>query len=217
MTAESLKNATKPEEQLDLEVEAAPGPKDSDLKKIATLGAENVRLADLIARLEAKLKETRELLRVNTDIDLPNAFAEVGSSAFSLEDGTAILIEDFTASAITEANKPEAFAYLHEVGFGALVKHELKISYGMGEEKSFVKFLRDLKRRKNPPVVEFKDAVAPATLGKFVRDRLKEGWVVSEDYADDKAKSAGAKFLPKGLLSIFQGKRAKVTMPGAKK
>lgn len=105
-------------------------------------------------------------------------------------------------------NRQEAaFAALEKAGQGDLIKHTLTIKFGKGEEKWAAKFMRDLAQRKKPLRVERKDAVAPQTLGAFVREQAaaaKEQGVPLKDYLGE------AMF---GLLGIYERRWTEVDLP----
>jgi hypothetical protein len=161
------------DEMLD-EVEPAPVPTDAALRKISVLADRYLMLECDIADLADALAKKQAALKAVREVDLPTAMAEAGTRRFDLTDGSVVKLEEGVGAHITEANKPKAHAWLEDHGHGAIVKHQITILFGKGEEDWAKKFIRDCKQRKKQLNLERKDSVHSQTLGKFIRDQAEQ-------------------------------------------
>jgi hypothetical protein len=199
-----LRNALLDDEQLDQDVEAAPIPDNKDLANIAALAQKYVALEKTIAFLENTLKNRKEELKTLREGALPLALTEVGMTKFTLQGGTQVTLKTGYVASISETNRPAAHEWLEQHGAGSIIKHEIKITFGKGEEAWARKFMSDMAKRKRPLRYERKDAVHPQTLGAFVRERV----------ADAKANGLSPEAeLPFPLLGVFELRYAEVEQP----
>lgn len=197
-----LRNALLEEEQLD--VEPAPIPEDKDLKKIALLASWYLELEKEITKIEATLAAKQAQLKAIREGSLPLALTEVGMTKFTLTGGSQITLKTGYVASITEANRQAAHEWLEAHGHGSIIKHEIKIVFGKGEEAWARKFLRDLSNRKRPLRFDRKDAVHPQTLGAFVRE------TIAAAKAEGQSPEA---VIPFPLLGVFELRYAEVEQP----
>lgn len=185
---------------IDLEevaADVAALPKDQSLGKIAELARQQVLLEGEVADLELILKNRKEdLLKVRDDL-LPAALAEVGMTSFTLTDGTKIDVKPFYDCHISEANRDAAHEWLRENDHADLIKHELKASFGRGDEESAQAAKSALEQL--GVEVSDKEAVHPQTLKAFVKEQIE----------------AGVEGFPTDLFGAHVGSRAKITRKGS--
>lgn len=202
MNDQDLRNALLDDEQLD--IEPAPIPQDAALKNIARLAQDYAHLEREIADLEDQLKAAKDAWRSLREGSLPLALTEVGMTKFTLTGGSQITLKTGYVASITEANRAAAHEWLEQNGHGSIIKHEIKIVFGKGEEAWAKKFMRDMAQRKKPLKYERKDAVHPQTLGAFVRE------TIAAAKADGQSPEA---VIPFPLLGIFELRYAEVEQP----
>jgi hypothetical protein len=189
-----LKNAITPDEQLD-DYEAAPDATDAQMKGVAALSLHQLELNRSIAAAETALAMLKAQLKVNMESDLPLAMSACNMEKLTLTGGVLVEVRKVVAASIPSDKAAEGLAWM-EKNAPDLVKHTNAIEFPRAEDKFFKKFLRDLANRKRPVNASSKDYVNPQTLGKFVRDRDKEGLSVPED-----------------ILGVFRLTRAVVSSP----
>lgn len=197
-----LRNALLEDEQLD--VEPAPIPQDAALKNIAHLARRYTDLEGEIAHLEATLKTKKDEWRALREGALPLALTEVGMTKFTMTGGANVTLKTGYVASITEANRAAAHEWLEDHGHGSIIKHEIKIVFGKGEEAWARKFLRDLAKRKRPLRFDRKDTVHPQTLGAFVRE------TIAAAKAEGQSPEA---VIPFPLLGVFELRYAEVEQP----
>lgn len=173
------RNARKADEKLvkeveEIEIEAPPPPSKDKLDRINALADTQKKLKVDLHALSEIMGKKGAALRVNQEVDLPEAMAAANMSAFSLMTGEKVAIKETVHASISKANQPLAFALLEDEGSGDIIKRQFVISFGKDELAWADKFERDMAKRKKPLKVEKKETVAPQTLAKLVRDRDKE-------------------------------------------
>jgi hypothetical protein len=126
-----------------------------------------------IEELEKVLKERKEQYRKLTDEVLPQAMAELGMKSFKMADGSSIEIKPFYSASITEEKRAEAFAWLRDNGFGDLIKNNVSVRFGRGEDDHCNRLLEMLGDRGF--VAEQSEKVEPMTLKAWVRERVEKG------------------------------------------
>lgn len=188
----------------DGDVESAPPPADADLKTVAELAQRVLTLEDEIAVLEAEAQTKKNALKEITEHTLPLALTQLGMTKFELTGGGLVGIKEIIAASISEANKAAAHAWLEKNGHGSLIKRQITITFGKGEEKWAAKFMRDLAQRKKPVRSQLKEAVNYQTLGAFVREQIVDARIKGKDPQD---------VLPYTLLGVFEAKIAEVKLP----
>lgn len=142
--------------------------------------AELTRLAEAqaaaeaeVARLEAELTKARETARDYAERQVPELMDRIGMEEFKTASGLKIKVDETIRASITAANGPAAFAWLREHNHAALIKREVKVAFGKGEDEKADSLIKDLEDR--GLIAEEKTAVHPSTLAAFVRENLREG------------------------------------------
>ncbi len=129
----------------------------------------------MLLRYEEWAAKKRERVQELTETVIPNLFHELGIGQFKLDDDTVIEVSKKYYASIKSENQLEAFSWLRKQNHGDLIKNEVKIEFGKGDDKLARKFLTDLKRRAKPPSFTQREFVHPQTLGAFVREQHEAG------------------------------------------
>ena len=138
------------------------------------------RLANKAAELEAEVVEAERLLkqaqnayREITDDQLPAALDAVGLEKFTMKDGSEISVMETYHASIPVNRRPEAYTWLRDHDFGDIVKNNVTVSFGRGEDKAAKDFV-DLCDTKGyvPDQIE---KVEPSTLRAWLRERVESG------------------------------------------
>lgn len=139
------------------------------LKRIADMATVLQTAEDRVRKAEIELEAAEAAHRRVAQQDFPDLLREVGVPEFTLADGRKIVLDEDYACGISEDRAEKAFAWLRENGYGGLVKTELTLGFGKGEEeqvRAVVQAIRSLGR--NP---QLKDAVHWQTLKSFVKEQ----------------------------------------------
>lgn len=153
----------------------------SDLQRVVKLGELLVERRDALADAEAKAAEiSKEVLRLERE-DLPNLMTELGLSEITLTSGKIITIKEDLDTRISEANRPAAFAWLLDHGFGGIIKTLLTIPFGKGDREAAEAVRDELKAEHPDYEISLDESVHPSTLKSFVKERMKDGEPVPAD------------------------------------
>jgi pyruvate carboxylase len=101
--------------------------------------SDEVRKMDTLTKeiedIENKLKEKKKDLDIISGEVVPTMMSEMGLSQLKLMDGSIIDVKPFYNATITQANKEAAFNWLRKNGLGDIIKNEIVVSFGRGEDK----------------------------------------------------------------------------------
>ena len=140
-------------------------------------------LADQVEKLESlqktlesqenNIKKTKsEIQKVSGDI-IPTMMSEMGLAELKLHDGSHLKVSTTYRATITEANKEAAFNWLRNNGLGDIIKNEISVSFGSGEDNKAADYAELAKRSGFQPAQKMK--VEPMTLKALVRERIEAG------------------------------------------
>lgn len=126
-----------------------------------------------IATLEEQLEKMKEKAKHLSEVLIPEAMMEVGMESFKLKDGTSVTISKFYSGSIKEEFADRAFAWLRSTGNDSLIKREVKLAFGKGEDAAANKVLDILEQNGYSPTD--KSSVHPMTLKSFIREQMESG------------------------------------------
>ena len=115
--------------------------KDTQLDSISRLANEAANLEQKIQETEQRLKETKQALHKITDEQLPEALETMGLQKFTLTDGSEIAVKPIYSASIPKDRKEEAFQWLRDHEFGDLVKNNVTVTFGRGEDDTAKDFI----------------------------------------------------------------------------
>ena len=130
-------------------------------------------LAKEIEDIEENLKKKKKDLDVISAEVIPTMMSEMGLSQLKLMDGSMIDVKPFYNATITVANKESAFNWLRQNGLGDIIKNEMVVSFGRGEDNKAAQYAELAKSQGLQPAQKLK--VEPMTLKALVRQRIEAG------------------------------------------
>ena len=146
---------------------------DGGLSTISRLAHEAARLEESVATQEQLLKDQKKALHAILDEKLPEALEQMGLQKFTLTDGSEISVKPIYAASIPVNRREEAFQWLRDHEFGDLVKNNVTVTFGRGEDdvaKEFVGTVHTLGLMPNQT-----EKVEPMTLKAWLRERVEAG------------------------------------------
>ena len=169
---------------------------DTQLKTLSENITRFLRIGGMIGNTEERLRKLKEQYRQLSEEDLPQKMTELGMQDLRLEDGSRITIDMFYATRINKNNRDAAHAWLREQGHGDIIKNQVSVSFGKGEDETALETMALLEKEGLFP--DQKESVHPSTLKAFVKERIESG---DNAFTPDTQK----------LFSVYQGKRTKIT------
>lgn len=150
--------------------DAAPTP-GGRLAAMAELALTQMAAVD---RLEGELAAAKAQLDRTQRTDLPELMKELGVNEVTLPGtGLKITLTMGVDASIPEAARPDAFAWMAQHGYGALVRAEVKVVFGAAElerAEACASLLQD-----SAYSTEIKMSVPPPTLKAWATERLAAG------------------------------------------
>ena len=177
-------------------MERVPSAKElSDLAKIID---QFQTLENDIAELSTKIGEKKALYDKMSTETIPNKLFDLGLSEIKTVNGDKITIKKFYSASINNENKELALSWLRTNNLGDVIKHELKVQLGRGEDSKAEKLKAQLAKLKmNYIDVE---GVHPQTLKALVKEQVE----AMGETAD------GEKVFPMKLFNAYIGNQTKI-------
>lgn len=166
------KKASKESALLDLmsDAKTEDAPSNNALEEVSKLAEQQATLIIRVARAEDELKAAKEVLRLNAEVDLPEAMRAAGCMEFTTTSKLKVKLTDTVQCAISVANREAAYVWLADNGFGGLLKGDVDISFGCEEFENADKLVERL--RDEGFVCSLTQSVHAQTLKAFVKEQL---------------------------------------------
>jgi pyruvate carboxylase len=165
--------------------------KSENIKSLSNEVQKMESLAKEIEDIEENLKQKKKDLDVISAEVIPTMMSEMGLSQLKLMDGSMIDVKPFYNATITVANRESAFNWLRQNGLGDIIKNEMVVSFGRGEDNKAAEYAELAKSQGLQPAQKLK--VEPMTLKALVRQRIEAG-----------------QEMPTELFSIFVGNKTTI-------
>ena len=155
-----------------------------DNVEITTIAAECIKLKnkeDEIAELEEKLKVKKAEAEVISSEVIPELLKEQGLNQIKLSDGSSVTVKTEYRATIPKDDfkREQALQWLRDQGLGDIVKNNVSVSFGRGEDNK-AKQLLDL-AAENGFQPQQKSDVAWNTLTALYQERVKAGLDMPSD------------------------------------
>ena len=153
---------------------------DSSLKALADKCKILEFTEEEIEQLEDQLKEKKEAARKLSEEDIPQFLAEKGLASITLDNGTEVKITEEVRPGVKVADRPFVYSWLRDNGYGDLIKNNVSVSFGMGEDSQAIKLkaaIQDLGM-----VGSEKEDVHYQTMKAFVTEQHKKGVSLPDEF-----------------------------------
>ena len=114
--------------------------KSENLKLLSNEVQKMESLVSEIEGIEDKLKQRKKDLELLSSEIIPTMMSEMGLSQLKLMDGSQIDVKPFYNATITQANKESAYNWLRSNGLGDIIKNEVVVSFGRGEDNKAAEY-----------------------------------------------------------------------------
>ena len=160
-----------------------------------TLSDEVIKLRNLedqIAASEDHTKTLKEKARELSQIIIPEMMKEMNVTKLKLKDGASIEVTNFYSARITPDKQEAAFNWLRENGLGDIIKNDVTVTFGRGEDNKAMAYATLAKGQGYEPIQKI--GVHAQTLKAVVRERTESG-----------------QEMPADLFNPFVGNQTKIT------
>ena len=175
-----------------------------DVRKFAPKQVESVNAEELTEALEQfksvgaqvlaaeiKLKELKSQEKYHSEFVIPEIMNKMGLSTLKLKDGSELAVKKVYSAKIKAEKKAEAIQWLRDNGLGDIVKNNISVAFGQGEENKAMAYATLAKESGYEPSQTEK--VEPQTLRVTMEDWKNKGNEVPQD-----------------LFWVFEGNQTKV-------
>ena len=149
-------------------------------------------LEDEIKNAEESVSKLKEKANALSEFEIPKMMEEMHITKLKLKDGEAVEIKKIYSGSIPPENKEAAFTWLRDHDLGDIIKRDITVTFGQGEDNK-ASVYADLAQGQGYEPVQ-KIGVHPSTLRAVVGERLKSGHE-----------------MPSDLFKTYEGNRTKIT------
>ena len=160
-----------------------------------TLSDKVLKLKDLedeIANAEASINKLKEQARILSQVEIPLMMQEMHITKLKLKDGESVEVKPFYSASISPENQEKAFEWLRNNGLGDVIKNDITVTFGRGEDNKAAQYAVLARGQGFEPVQKI--GVHAQTLKAVVRERIEAG----QD-------------MPSDLFKTFAGNQTKIT------
>ena len=168
------------------------------VNELANVDSLSKHVLDL-QRLETEIEREEQLLKqkkaqadkISAEV-IPEIMDQMKLKTLKLQDGSAIEVKEVYSATIPVANRERAYQWLRENDLGDLIKNEITVSFGRGEDNKASEYANLARGNGFEPTQKLK--VEPMTLKALFRER-------SENNQE----------LPSEHFNLFKGNKTKIT------
>jgi len=146
-------------------------------------------LEDEIGNAEKSLSELKEKAKYISNIEVPQMMEEMHITKLKLKDGESVEIKKIYGASISQgrnesdsdflSRREKAFTWLRNQGLGDIIKNDVSVTFGMGEDDKAQQYAVLARGQGFEPVQKI--GVHPMTLKAVVRERLEAGQEMPSD------------------------------------
>jgi len=130
-------------------------------------------LEDQISNAEQHAKNLKEKAKQLSNFDIPKMMEEMNIKKLKLKDGASIEVTSFYGARITPDKQEGAFNWLRENGLGDIIKNDVTVTFGRGEDNKAMAYATLARGQGYEPVQKI--GVHAQTLKAVVRERTESG------------------------------------------
>ena len=122
------------------------------------------------------LKQEKHRLSVE---NIPALMDEMGTESFTTDEGVTVAVKNVVHASLTQEKKEEAFAWLRKEGLDDIIKNDVVVTFGKGEDNIAGDFIGQCEQQGLH--TNAKTYIHPSTLKAFVKERVSEGKSIDLD------------------------------------
>ena len=151
---------------------------ENTMKSLSSLVKEVDQLTTEINEKEQELKKLKTAkLKMSTE-QIPNLMDEMGIQRLDVEN-LSVSLKPFVNASIPPTRREEAYQWLRENDLDDIIKNDVILSFGKGEDNIAGDIMYDLEQRGMHP--EKKTHIHQMTLKAFIRERVEKGLPIDLD------------------------------------
>lgn len=144
-----------------------------DANTLSTHVLELQKLEDEIKEDEERLKRKKQQADKLSGEVIPEIMGSLKLKTMKLQDGSGVEVTQIYSATIPVAKKEDAYNWLRENDLGDLIKNEITVSFGRGEDNKAAQYASLAQGQGYEPAQKLK--VEPMTLKALLRERTEAG------------------------------------------
>ena len=161
-------------------------------KSLSSKVIELKNLEDEISNAEKSVSKLKEQAKTLSQFEIPMKMEEMHITKLKLKDGESVEIKKIYSGSIPPDNKEAAFTWLRDHDLGDIIKRDITVTFGQGEDNKASEYANLAQGQGYEPVQKI--GVHPQTLKAIVRERLESG-----------------REMPSDLFKTYAGNSTKIT------
>ena len=137
------------------------------------------RIEDEIQNAEESISKLKEQAKTLSQFEIPKMMEEMHITKLKLKDGESVEIKKIYGASIPPQHQEAAFTWLRENGLGDIIKNDITVTFGRGEDNKASEYATLAQGQGFEPVQKI--GVHPQTLKAVVRERLESGQEMPSD------------------------------------
>ena len=144
-----------------------------DPKKLSEEVEKLKSLQSQIKNLEDKMKDLKEDEKHFSCVIIPKLMEDMNLKSLKLQDGSELTIKKVYSASMRADKKAEAIQWLRDNGLGDIVKNNITVTFGQGEDNKAVDYASLARSNGYEPIQEEK--VHPSTLKVVMKEWKDKG------------------------------------------
>jgi len=164
---------------IDMRKDAPDQSNSIDPDKLSTEVEKLQSIQNQIENLEAQVKDLKQDEKHFSCVVIPKLMEDMNLSSLKLKDGSELTVKQIYSATLKADKKAEGIHWLRDNGLGDIVKNNITVSFGQGEDNKAVDYAGLARSNGYEPIQEEK--VHPSTLKVVMKEWKDKGQEVPEE------------------------------------
>ena len=164
---------------IDMRKDAPDQSNSIDPDKLSTEVEKLQSIQNQIENLEAQVKDLKQDEKHFSCVVIPKLMEDMNLSSLKLKDGSELSVKKIFSATLKADKKAEGIHWLRDNGLGDIVKNNITVSFGQGEDNKAVDYASLARSNGYEPIQEEK--VHPSTLKVVMKEWKDKGQEVPEE------------------------------------
>ncbi len=158
---------------IDMRKDAPDQSNSIDPDKLSTEVEKLQSIQNQIENLEAQVKDLKQDEKHFSCVVIPKLMEDMNLSSLKLKDGSELTVKQIYSATLKADKKAEGIHWLRDNGLGDIVKNNITVSFGQGEDNKAVDYASLARSNGYEPIQEEK--VHPSTLKVVMKEWKDKG------------------------------------------
>jgi hypothetical protein len=164
---------------IDMRKDAPDQSNSIDPDKLSTEVEKLQSLQKQIQDLEDRVKDLKQDEKYFSCVVIPKLMEDMNLSSLKLKDGSELTVKQIYSATLKADKKAEGIHWLRDNGLGDIVKNNITVSFGQGEDNKAVDYASLARSNGYEPIQEEK--VHPSTLKVVMKEWKDKGREIPEE------------------------------------